>query len=315
VSPKTVEPCAPMTLMDCKVVLQGIEVDVLFPELRHPGQDHIPIFDTVPRELNPGLDDRGPGYPKFAGLFGDASYPFASWYGFRPGSLVLDIGANAGLFALVLSSMYPDIRIVSLEPVPWLAGLVRENLRRNGIPEGRVDVHTAALTGNGRNVTIHEQSFELEGSNIYGGEWGNYSGSVQIPSFTLAQLMAMARPSEELAFVKTDCEGCEYEALEQFAEVKVPFVLACHAHEENQPWVAKDLMRRCFEIAGTGPARAARWPSRRWPSRRRRSTARRTSRCSGAPWRPGATRRPPSKSFRRARRALSTRPCSPFTGS
>ena len=54
----------------------------------------------------------------------------------HPGDIVLDVGANIGLFSLwAYSHCEKDAQIYAFEPVPQIADLLEENLRRMGNPK------------------------------------------------------------------------------------------------------------------------------------------------------------------------------------
>jgi FkbM family methyltransferase len=57
--------------------------------------------------------------------------------------LVVDAGANVGLFTLFLKRQCPDARVLAFEPVPQLAEAARRNVAHFGLTD--VTVHTIAL--------------------------------------------------------------------------------------------------------------------------------------------------------------------------
>jgi phthiocerol/phenolphthiocerol synthesis type-I polyketide synthase E len=59
-----------------------------------------------------------------------------------PGSVVLDVGANVGVFSLFVHAECPDARILAFEPVPPLFRLLEANLARHGV---RATAHPYAL--------------------------------------------------------------------------------------------------------------------------------------------------------------------------
>lgn len=60
-------------------------------------------------------------------------------------ALVLDIGANCGLYSVTIARhLAPGSRVLAFEPVPQMAARLRRNLELNGV-ESIVDVHEVAL--------------------------------------------------------------------------------------------------------------------------------------------------------------------------
>jgi hypothetical protein len=100
----------------------------------------------------------------------------------RPDDVVVDIGANAGAFALRAARVAR--RVVAVEPVT--TDVLSENIRLNG---AAVQVIRGAL-GDGRAATIR---------------WDD--ASAEVPSFTLRQIRAIAGGCD---FLKCDCEGAEW---------------------------------------------------------------------------------------------------------
>ena len=58
---------------------------------------------------------------------------------------VIDVGANAGFFSVLLAALAPEQRIMAVEPSRAMIARLRSNLIRNGI-EARVDIFEGALT-------------------------------------------------------------------------------------------------------------------------------------------------------------------------
>lgn len=63
----------------------------------------------------------------------------------RPGeNLFLDIGANLGVFSLRIAEHFEEVNVISFEPNPAIARLLRENAARNGL-QSRIDIREVAL--------------------------------------------------------------------------------------------------------------------------------------------------------------------------
>ena len=71
-------------------------------------------------------------------IFQDNYRIFERGIKFEPGDVVLDIGANEGLFSIMLAKLYPYLRIIAFEPVPrTFFQMIRNiglNVRGTGIP-------------------------------------------------------------------------------------------------------------------------------------------------------------------------------------
>ena len=56
----------------------------------------------------------------------------------RPGSVVVDAGANIGFFALRVARACPGVRLIALEPAPDTCALLRHNLAAAGLVDAEV---------------------------------------------------------------------------------------------------------------------------------------------------------------------------------
>ena len=115
---------------------------------------------------------------------------------FKDLDLIVDIGANVGVFSRYARSRFPDARIIAFEPCPSTYAMLVENL------EGyRVETHQVAL-GDGSPVGF--RIARTSGSNQ------SFSEARGTPSASLEGLLDLAHAAlGSRAFVKVDCEGAE----------------------------------------------------------------------------------------------------------
>ncbi len=88
------------------------------------------------------------------GLFGDwEPVSMRTWARACEGrGVVLDIGANTGLFALVAKTMAPDAQVHCFEPMPMVRARLERNNALNG---GGLRVHAAALSEREGRANLH----------------------------------------------------------------------------------------------------------------------------------------------------------------
>jgi FkbM family methyltransferase len=60
-------------------------------------------------------------------------------------AVIIDAGANIGLFTLYMKAKYPAAHILAFEPAPLIFDLYRRNLALHNVPAQDVDAHACAL--------------------------------------------------------------------------------------------------------------------------------------------------------------------------
>jgi len=115
-----------------------------------------------------------------------------------PAPVILDVGANYGLAAIVLKRDHPDARIVAFEADPAIADIAAENLRAAGVTDVTL-VRAAAWTRAGT------MRFSSEGSD--GGRLGG-EGGIDVPTVRLRDYL-----DRDVDLLKMDIEGAEVDVL------------------------------------------------------------------------------------------------------
>ena len=126
-----------------------------------------------------------------------------------PPEVVVDIGANCGVFSMLARMLYPKARVISVEPCPETFRMLEENLRFFGC-----ELYNIALSKS-KCVTIKHGADSGSNSTVDVG--GHASGDgLQIPGMTLADMFSRwsINPQQGLVAVKVDCEGAERTIIE-----------------------------------------------------------------------------------------------------
>ena len=128
-------------------------------------------------------------------------------------ALVLDIGANCGLFSLPLGrAAGPGSRVIAFEPNPLMANRLAKNLRLNGLDRA-VDVERVALGAADGEITLNLHDRNLgQSSKRHLSESGK---SIVVPQRPLAVYVDTPR-GYEVFVIKIDVEGVEDEVLAPF---------------------------------------------------------------------------------------------------
>lgn len=123
----------------------------------------------------------------------------------KNGDTILDVGAYTGLFANYAHSLYPNSKILSLEPIAENYSLLTRN-----VPDSVLTEEVALSHKNGSALIYN---FGLESSACHSFFNVNKKGfATNVKTKTLAQIMK-DYSIERLNFLKLDCQGAEFNVL------------------------------------------------------------------------------------------------------
>jgi FkbM family methyltransferase len=162
---------------------------------------------------------------------------------YRPcnGDVVVDVGANVGLFTVWMSRQNPRCRVVALEPFNENFRCLKANIEV-ACPQRAVahQVALGAASGRGHMRAVGERSLDHRLSL-------NDITSVQetVPVISLAGLFDLAQ-TDRIALVKVDIEGGERETFEHAKTDTLRRLdhLAIEYHDHLQPGTLNLLQRR-----------------------------------------------------------------------
>lgn len=150
-------------------------------------------------------------YHEFKEIFMDEVYTRGFEQAPPSGAVVVDIGANIGLFSLFAASRFPGAQIYACEPIP---ANYRQLVRNREINKGveLVCLQKAVAPENG-NLCMHlesEDGFTTAASAVQGA--GAMGIRLDVPCLTLERLFDDHR-IVRCDLLKMDCEGSEYDIL------------------------------------------------------------------------------------------------------
>jgi FkbM family methyltransferase len=132
---------------------------------------------------------------------------------FSPGDVVLDVGANEGIFSIWMSKLFPQTSIVALEPVPSTFDIMVENIGINGcrnikplnLGVGKPGQKSTTLytNRNGQNTGGASSLFTFN---------PEVHESAEVHLITLDEVF-YRYGIDHCRLLKMDIEGAEYEAL------------------------------------------------------------------------------------------------------
>jgi len=127
----------------------------------------------------------------------------------QPGDpTVLDLGGNIGLFSLLAASTNPRCRIHAFEPGPPNHDLFESNRLLNPHAAGRITLTREAAGGESRETEWFFDAANPGGSSLFAATGEKFPVKIRAFREILAEIPG------EIALVKFDIEGSEYELLE-----------------------------------------------------------------------------------------------------
>jgi FkbM family methyltransferase len=130
-------------------------------------------------------------------------------YEIQPGDVVIDIGANIGVFATYAATAAPGVMVYSYEPFPGNVIWLRKNVQESHLTN--VQVYSQAVAGAAGERVLHvNPSSWIEHSLLR--EEGRDGDGITVECISLDQVLEM-ETGGRCDFLKLDCEGSEYEIL------------------------------------------------------------------------------------------------------
>lgn len=171
-------------------------------------------------------------------------------------AIVMDIGANIGLFPIRLLMEQPQLTIYSFEPLPNNFAILQQNISGNAFTRDRVKVFNLAVLG-----------YPQKTINIYYNRNCRYTDSASLlPGFaqnedplpvTATSLQEIMRVNHlrNIDLLKLDCEGSEFSILYNTPEElirQIPLIVAeIHTQDEEQnnlPAIKKFFYRLGYTV-------------------------------------------------------------------
>lgn len=153
---------------------------------------------------------------------------------FAPGDVVVDIGANIGIFSIYLALMHPEVAIYSFESSKTNYGHLLKNIAENGVKN--VTPINLAITEDGRDCYCST----VEGGNTGGADIfqavGEKCGSMTLDAF-------INNNGKKIRLLKIDCEGAEYEILYGLKQWDKIEALSAEIHSVHSNYYSRNYSR------------------------------------------------------------------------
>jgi FkbM family methyltransferase len=180
----------------------------------------------------------------------------------RTARLVLDVGANTGVYSLMACAVNPQASVVAFEPVPDVCGRLVANLELNGWSE-RCRVVREAVAASVGTAELHVPFGDVPTSASLhrDGFRGCRGGLLRVPVTTVDAACGEAAPVD---LVKIDVEGFEHEVLQgmrrTMARCAPAIILECNpgGPVEQLQAILAATPYRVFALRKGGPVRVPR---------------------------------------------------------
>lgn len=123
-----------------------------------------------------------------------------------PGRVVLDVGANTGLFSLLAARLSPKATVHAFEPVPRVFAMLQSNVARNALVN--VVCHPLALTDSPGKVSMYVPSDEVPLMASTLPDWQPGSARIGVEATTVDRFVEDHCISD-VDLIKIDTEGTE----------------------------------------------------------------------------------------------------------
>jgi FkbM family methyltransferase len=129
-----------------------------------------------------------------------------------PFDTVIDIGANIGLFTMRTKQLWPNARILAIEPHPDNYRYLQEHVQINQLRDVKaLQVGVAERCGS---LELYLSPRNIAGHSLY----TKTEHSISIPTRTFSDILTEFGPDQKCGLLKIDCEGCEYALLSSFTQ-------------------------------------------------------------------------------------------------
>ena len=185
----------------------------------------------------------------------------------KPGSVVLDIGANIGYYALMeLNLIGQEGRLIAVEPSPWNVDLLKKNLELNQKTRN-VRVVTGAISSSRGKDTFHlASSSNLNTFQNYGTVEKHLTGeTLEVDTYRVAEVLTEEELRKGIDLIRMDVEGHEVDVINgMLDEVKEgvlspSIIFETHLSRYNKENDMSESLKALFDYGYSAKYMASSW--------------------------------------------------------
>lgn len=135
-----------------------------------------------------------------------------------PGSTILDLGTNVAVTAVLVAKLFPDVKVIGVEAIPYNYVAALKNVEVNGVAD-RVTILCAALSSDPTKTLTMSYNTGNTGSSTSSDEFYKRGSdlrfekrTVNVKTITVDEIIDHFGITSA-PFIKLDCEGCEYDVI------------------------------------------------------------------------------------------------------
>jgi len=142
-------------------------------------------------------------------IFSDNYHVLQKGIEFLPGDVILDIGACEGMFSIMMAKLFPQTRVIALEPVPRTFYHLIRNIGLNGVTN--VEAHNIGVgASQGKLMMSVPRDNHSGGSSAVMTFTSAWQTQMEVDVVDLDQVLSWFN---KVKLLKMDIEGMEYDAI------------------------------------------------------------------------------------------------------
>jgi FkbM family methyltransferase len=171
-------------------------------------------FSTKPNKIN--FEVPAAVYHVFKEIFMEDFYKIRSLVKKLPAEpVIVDIGANAGFFDILILSKNPCAKVYAYEPLPSNVAQVKEAINNNPVLKNALEIFQYGITGlPQQSITLYTEDTTENSvvASVFSAFDSRNTRTISVPAKTLTNVLN-ENNLMQVDLLKIDCEGSEYDII------------------------------------------------------------------------------------------------------